>query len=125
MKSPMTPDKKFSHRQKESGRGRKIQVPFISPNPIHQRLLFLQQLSPQNVEKNPTSESSPRAYISPHIAIATSCAGLSSRVRTFSTLRTTSMPSTTLPKTTCLPLRCGAGAVRMKNWQPLVLGPEF
>lgn len=35
------------------------------------------------------------------------------------------MPSTTLPKTTCLPFRCGAGAVVMKNWLPLVLGPEF
>lgn len=64
-------------------------------------------------------------YISPHMEMETSWTGFSSRVRTFSILRTTSMPSTTLPKTTCLPFRCGAGAVRMKNWQPLVLGPEF
>ena len=64
-------------------------------------------------------------HISPHCATTTSCTGLSSRVRTFSIFRTTSSPSTTRPNTTCFPSRCGAGAVRMKNWQPLVLGPEF
>ena len=65
-------------------------------------------------------------HISPHCATTTSWVGRSSLpVRMFSTLRTTSMPSTTLPKTTCFPFRKGAGAVVMKNWLPLVLGPEF
>lgn len=32
---------------------------------------------------------------------------------------------TILPNTTCLPSRNGAAAVVMKNWQPLVPGPEF
>lgn len=64
-------------------------------------------------------------YISPHWAITTSVAGFSPRVRVFSTLRMTSIPSTTFPKTTCLLLRKGVGTVITKNWQPLVLGPEF
>src|SRR5262249_22699284 len=42
-----------------------------------------------------------------------------------SILRTTSIPATTLPKTTCLPSRCGAGAVQMKNCDPLVFRPRF
>lgn len=64
-------------------------------------------------------------HISPHWAIMTSIVGRSSRVRTFSILRTTSIPSTTRPKTTCLSLSHGVSAVVMKNWEPLVLGPEF
>lgn len=31
----------------------------------------------------------------------------------------------TLPKTTCLLFKKGVGSVVMKNWEPLVLGPEF
>lgn len=31
----------------------------------------------------------------------------------------------TRPNTQCLPSRKVAGAVVMKNWQPLVLGPEL
>ena len=31
----------------------------------------------------------------------------------------------TCPKTTCLPSRCGVGTVVIKNWLPLVLGPEL
>ena len=37
----------------------------------------------------------------------------------------TSMPLTTDPKTTCLLSSQGAGAVVMKNWEPLVWGPLF
>ncbi len=75
-----------------------------------------------------TSESKvrrPIIYISPHWEITTSVAGFSPRVRVFSTLRTTSIPSTTFPNTTCLLFRKGVGTVVTKNWQPLVLGPEF
>jgi hypothetical protein len=67
-------------------------------------------------------------HISPHWAMITSRLGLSrseAPVRVFSILRATSMPSTTLPKTTCLLFRKGVATVVMKNWQPLVLGPEF
>ncbi|KAH3683845.1 hypothetical protein WICPIJ_005219 [Wickerhamomyces pijperi] len=39
--------------------------------------------------------------------------------------RTTDFPWTTLPKTVCLPFKCGDGYVFMKNWEPLVLGPEL
>jgi hypothetical protein len=46
-------------------------------------------------------------------------------VGTFSTFLTVNMPSTTRPKTTCLPSRNSAGAQVMKNWQPLVPGPEL
>ena len=75
--------------------------------------------------KNPLSQCTD-SHISPHSATTTSWFGRSSfPVRTFSTFFTTSMPSTTLPKTTCFPFRNGVGTVVMKNWLPLVLGPEF
>lgn len=35
------------------------------------------------------------------------------------------IPSITLPKTTCFPSSQGVGAVVMKNWDPLVLGPAL
>lgn len=64
-------------------------------------------------------------YISPHCAMTTSWFGLSLVVRVFSIMRTMSMPSRTWPKTTCLLFRNGVAVVVMKNWQPLVFGPEF
>lgn len=66
-------------------------------------------------------------YISPHIAMAQSMAGLSPGfvVLVFSIFLTTSMPSTTRPKTTCLLFKNGVGTVVMKNWHPLVFGPEL
>lgn len=36
-----------------------------------------------------------------------------------------SIPSITCPKTTCLLFKKGVAVVVMKNWQPLVFGPEF
>ena len=66
-----------------------------------------------------------RHHISPHCATTTSSAGRSPRTRVLSTFRTTSMPSVTRPKTTCLLFRNGVATVQMKNWEPLVLGPEF
>jgi hypothetical protein len=35
------------------------------------------------------------------------------------------MPSTTSPKTTCLPSSQPVTTVVMKNWEPLVSGPEL
>mmetsp|Transcript_126972 Transcript_126972/g.353633 ORF Transcript_126972/g.353633 Transcript_126972/m.353633 type:complete len:218 (+) Transcript_126972:108-761(+) len=62
---------------------------------------------------------------SPQFRIVTFCVGLPSGVPHASITRTMSMPSTTWPKTTCLPSKCGVAFVQMKNWEPLVLGPEF
>lgn len=31
----------------------------------------------------------------------------------------------TFPKTTCFPSRCGVALTVMKNWEPLVFGPEL
>ena len=55
----------------------------------------------------------------------TSCVGFSLMVLVFSIFLTTSMPSITFPKTTCLLFRKGVATVVMKNWQPLLFGPEF
>ena len=44
---------------------------------------------------------------------------------TASTFFTISYPLVTLPKTTCLPSNHGVAAVVKKNYDPLVLGPEF
>lgn len=38
--------------------------------------------------------------------------------------RTTFIPSRTLPKTVCLPSNQGVLMQVMKNWEPLVSGPE-
>src|SRR5215469_17053967 len=56
----------------------------------------------------------------------TSLCGLSCVLRaTLEILSTTSCPSTTSPKMVCLPVSHDVGATVMKNWQPLVLGPEL
>lgn len=68
------------------------------------------------------------AHISPHWAIVTSRSGTSRPRRPVlvrSIFSTTSRPSITFPNTTCLPSRWGVGTVVTKNWEPLVLGPEF
>lgn len=39
--------------------------------------------------------------------------------------RTTSMPSVTSPNTTCFPSSQSVLSQVMKNWEPLVFGPEF
>ena len=58
--------------------------------------------------------------------IVTGVTGLSlAPVWTAPILRTTSMPSTTAPNTECLLSRCGVGPRVMKNWPPLVFGPEL
>ena len=59
------------------------------------------------------------------MAGASPAAGLYSTVFTFSMILTTAIPLTTSPKTTCLPSRCGHDVVVMKNWEPLVFGPEL
>ena len=53
--------------------------------------------------------------------VGRSCAS----VATAPILLTTSIPAQTRPKIVCLPSRNGAGASVMKNWDPLVLGPEL
>ena len=55
----------------------------------------------------------------------TSAEGLPDRDPTASIARTTSMPSATFPKTTCLPSSHDVLKVQMKNWEPLLSGPEF
>jgi len=63
---------------------------------------------------------------SPQLAITTFYLGLSlESVGSFSTFSQISYPFSTLPKTTCLPLSHEAGANVKKNWEPLVLRPEF
>ena len=62
---------------------------------------------------------------SPQFTILISCKGLSFlSVSKSSISLTTSLPPTTWPKITWRPSRWGAGAVVMKNWEPLVFFPR-
>ena len=66
-----------------------------------------------------------RAYASPQLAITTGLVGRSLRSQgPRSMVLTSSMPSSTWPNTTCLPSSHGVATVVMKNWLPLVLGPD-
>lgn len=64
-------------------------------------------------------------WVTSQCVMTTGWRGRSLWVGVDSMARTTFMPLTTRPKTTCLPSRKSAGSVVMKNWQPLVLGPEL
>mmetsp|Transcript_4785 Transcript_4785/g.14215 ORF Transcript_4785/g.14215 Transcript_4785/m.14215 type:complete len:221 (+) Transcript_4785:82-744(+) len=77
----------------------------------------------------PTRQPIYMFYSSPHCAITIGSFGLSPflSVATFSILRTTmsEAASRTFPNTTCFPSSHSVFLHVMKNWQPLVFGPEF
>lgn len=65
------------------------------------------------------------SYISPQFSITISSTGTLPLVMHLSILSTISKPSTTLPNTTCFPSKCGKSLQQIKNWHPLLLGPEL
>ena len=64
-------------------------------------------------------------FTSSHLTTVTLVFGLPFPVPSFSTLYTDFISPKTLPKTTCLPSNQGVGAVVIKNYEPLVLGPAL
>ena len=60
----------------------------------------------------------------PESVIVTLLDGVPEPDPTPSIFLTKSAPSRTFPNTTCLPSNQGVFTVVMKNWDPLVLGPE-